>query len=185
MQCKSTEPGIEPGASPCAIPHDTTRPPRPFGIHGNHTVIAVPVIQFIIGDCKGNDILCGRKGGHSLLMPGLCRDCNIHPSEGDNTCINKPLLCQYITKLDIEGKTKDELNAYSFYPVNNCFSKLSFGGDKRGIYGGTPAEILHAIQLGLCEYIADAIDLMFTPSSMSNISCVIAGIYRDNRRQSE
>ena len=156
-----------------------------FGIHGNHTVIAVPVIQFIIGDCKGNDILCGRKGGHSLLMPGLCRDCNIHPSEGDNTCINKPLLCQYITKHDIEGKTKDELNAYSFYPVNNCFSKLSFGGDKRGIYGGTPAEILHAIQLGLCEYIADAIDLMFTPSSMSNISCVIAGIYRDNRRQSE
>ena len=26
-----------------------------------HDVIAIPVIQLIIGDCKGNDLLCGRK----------------------------------------------------------------------------------------------------------------------------
>ena len=39
-----------------------------FGIHGIHNVIAIPAIQFIIGDCKGNDILCGRKGGHSLQL---------------------------------------------------------------------------------------------------------------------
>ena len=118
-------------------------------------------------------------------MKGLCRDCNIHPSEGDNICINKLLLCQYITKNDIERKIKGKLNAYSFYPVNNCFLNLSFGGDKRGIYGGTPTEILHAIQLGLCEYISHAIDLMFSPTSVSNISCVIAGIYRHNRCQIE
>ena len=156
-----------------------------FGNDGKHEVIAIPVIQYIIGDCKGNDTLCGRKGGHSLQMNGLCRDCNIHPSEGDNTCINKPLLCKYITKGDIEGKTKEELDAFSFYPINNCFSNLSFGGDTRGIYGATPAEILHAVQLGLCEYVADAIELMFTQTSMDSISSVIAGIYRDNRRQSE
>ncbi len=85
-----------------------------FGNDGKHEVIAIPVIQYIIGDCKGNDTLCGRKGGHSLQMNGLCRDCNIHPSEGDNTCINEPLLCRYITKGDIEGKTKDELDAFHF-----------------------------------------------------------------------
>ncbi len=55
----------------------------------------------------------------------------------------------------------------------------------RGIYGATPAEILHAVQLGLCEYLADAIDLMFTKTSVDIISSVVAGIYRDSRRQSE
>ena len=156
-----------------------------FGLHGKHDVIAIPVIQYVIGDCKGNDTLCGRKGGHSLSMKGLCRDCNISPSDGDNTCVNEPLICKYITKTDIEGKNTEELNELSFIPIRNCFSNISFGGDNRGIYGSTPAEILHAVQLGLCEYIADAIDLMFTQSSMDRISSVIAGIYRVNRRQSE
>ena len=68
-----------------------------FGIHGKHDVIAIPVIQYVIGDCKGNDILCGMNGGHSLSMQGLCRDCNFHPSDGDNTCIKQPLICKYIT----------------------------------------------------------------------------------------
>ena len=39
-----------------------------FGSHSTHNVITIPLIQFIIGDCKGNDILCIRKGGHSLSM---------------------------------------------------------------------------------------------------------------------
>ena len=156
-----------------------------FGVDGKHEVIAIPVIQYVIGDCKGNDTLCGRKGGHSLQMKGLCRDCNIHPSEGDNTCIDRPLLCKYISKSDIEGKTKEELDEFSFYPINNCFSQLSFGGDPRGIYGATPAEILHAVELGLCEYLAEAVDLIFTQTSLDSISYVVAGIYRDNRRQSE
>ena len=67
-----------------------------FGKYGKHEVIAIPVIQFIIGDCKGNDTLCGRKGGHAINMKGLCRDCNISPQNGDDTCIDRPLLCKYI-----------------------------------------------------------------------------------------
>ena len=156
-----------------------------FGKHGKHNVIAIPVIQYIIGDCKGNDTLCGRKGGHSLNMKGLCRDCNIPPDDGDNICIDAPLICKYITKNDIEGKSKEELEKFSFIPIHNCFSQLSFGGDPRGIYGGTPAEILHAVLLGLCDYIAEAIELMFTQTSMDQISHVVAGIYKDSRRQSE
>ena len=77
-----------------------------FGIHGKHDVIIFPVIQYVIGDCKGNDTLCRRKGGHSLSIQGLCRDCDISPSDGDNTCINQPLICKYTTKKDIEGKNK-------------------------------------------------------------------------------
>ena len=55
---------------------------------------------------------------------------------------------------------------------------MSFGGNKRGIYCGTPAEILNAAQLGLCEYLADDIDLMFTQGSMDNISSVSLYIQR-------
>ena len=31
-------------------------------------------------------------------MNRLCRDCDIHPSDGDNMCIGKELKFKYITK---------------------------------------------------------------------------------------
>ena len=61
-----------------------------------------------------------------------------------------------------KGKCKEELDNISFIPIHNFFSELSFGGDTRGIYGGTPAEIFHAVLLGLYDYIAEAIELMST-----------------------
>jgi hypothetical protein len=39
-----------------------------FGNNKKHEVIAIPVIHFIIGDCKGNDLLCGRMGAHATAM---------------------------------------------------------------------------------------------------------------------
>ena len=71
------------------------KPILDFGTYGKHEVIAIPFIQFIIGDCKGNDTLCSRKGGHALNMKGLCRDCNISPENGDDTCIDRPLLFKH------------------------------------------------------------------------------------------
>ena len=156
-----------------------------FGEKRIHDVIAIPVIQFIIGDCKGNDLLCGRKGGHSLSMRGLCRDCDIKPADGDNTCISQELICSYHVMDTFVGKTEEELNEYSFLPISNCFHQLSFGGCNRNIYGATPAEVLHAVLLGLCDYIAEGMELTFTPGSMDLISHVVVGIYKDSRRQSE
>ena len=156
-----------------------------FGLGKKHDVIAIPVIQFIIGDCKGNDLLCGRKGGHSLLMNGLCRDCNITPGKGDDTCIGKNLLCQYITINDIVDKDVEQLNSISFLPIDNCFHHLSFGGCNRNIYGATPAEMLHAFLLGLCDYIAEGMDMIFTQGSLDLISSIVAGICDGARRQSE
>ena len=86
---------------------------------------------------------------------------------------------------DVLNKNKEELEEYSFLPVDNCFSHISFGGCNRNIYGATPAEILHAVLLGLCEYISEAIDLIFTQTCMEMISQVVVGIYRDSKRQSE
>ena len=156
-----------------------------FDNNKTYDVIAIPVVQFIIGDCKGNDLLCGRKGGHGLTMKGLCRDCNVSPDDGDNTCIDKPLICSFLRKDNIEGKEKEELNEWSFLPINNCFHNISFGGCERNIYGATPAEILHAVLLGLCEYIAEGMEMIFTLSALDSISLFIVGIYEDSKRQSE
>ena len=148
-------------------------------------VIAIPVIQFIIGDCKGNDLICGRKGGHSLQMKGLCRDCNIKPQDGDDPCLDKELLCSFLKKTDIEGKSKAEVEAHSYLYIRNAFSKMSIGGCERGIFGATPAEILHAIQLGMCEYVAESLDVLFTNASLDIISYTVVGIYHNSHRQSE
>ena len=85
-----------------------------FGESMKHDVVAIPVIQFIIGNCKENDLLCGQKGGHYLLMNGLCRDCNIQPMFADDTCIGEKLRCQFITINDIKGKDEDEIDKELF-----------------------------------------------------------------------
>ena len=56
-----------------------------FGCDRSHDVIEIPVIQFIIGDYKDHDLLCGRKGEHFINMKSLCRDCDVKPSDGDDT----------------------------------------------------------------------------------------------------
>ena len=42
-----------------------------FGNNHKCQVIAMPIIQFIIDDCKCSNLLCITKGGHSLNMNGL------------------------------------------------------------------------------------------------------------------
>lgn len=84
-------------------------------------VCDVPIVSFMIGDCKGNDLLCLQKGGHHLKMKGLCCDCNITPDDGDNTCIGGPLICQFLQKSDITGKIARELAEISFLYGTNCW----------------------------------------------------------------
>ena len=38
---------------------------------------------------------------------------------------------------------------------------------------------------GLCEYIAEGMDLLFTKSAIDLVSSVVIDIYNDSRRQSE
>ena len=109
-----------------------------FGENMRYGVIAIPVIYFIIGDCKGNDLQCGHNGGDSLLMNGQCRYCNIILSDGDNTCIGRELICSFRKTVNIIGKSKDELYQFSFLPITNDFINISFGGCDRGIYDATP-----------------------------------------------
>ena len=105
-----------------------------FGSGRTHDVIAIPVIQVIIGDCKVNDVLCGRKGGNSINMKSVCRDYDMQPSDGNDTCIGEYLNCTFHNLGNAFGKTKEELDKYSFLPINNYFHNISFGGCERNIY---------------------------------------------------
>ena len=78
-------------------------------------IIAIPVIQFIIGDCKGNNLLCGRQDEYSINMKGLCRDYMVKPSDGDDTWIGEYLLFTFYNLCNVVVKTKEQLDEYSFY----------------------------------------------------------------------
>ena len=69
-----------------------------FGNDMKHDVIAIPIIQFFIGDRARSNLSCGWYGGHSLQMNGLCRDCDIHPLDGDTTRIGHDLTCSFHQK---------------------------------------------------------------------------------------
>ena len=111
-------------------------------------------IQTIIGDCKGNDLLCGRFGSHGINVKMLCRDCDVLTSEGDN-CDH---ICSFLTRDDIENRTKDELRDLSFHCIKNAFSDVYFGARNIGITEVTPPEPLHGFRLGICKYLFEGFE---------------------------
>ena len=42
--------------------------------------------------------------------------------DGDNTFIERDLICSFYQQANILGKTKDELECYSFLPIANDFN---------------------------------------------------------------
>ena len=149
-------------------------------------VYLVPFIQFVIGDCKGNDALCGRKASHSLQMNCLSRDCNVLSENATDTCCDIiGLDCHFFTSKDFVNKSKDDLKKISFHPLNNCFLALPFGGCSRNIWGSTPIELLHGVELGLCNYIHESYEIIFTETERQIISNTATNIFTNNYRQSE
>ena len=143
-------------------------------------IILVPVIQYVIGDCRGNDVHCaGRKGTHSLNTPNLCRDCNIPSQQGDNP----NFWCRPIKMSDIRGKSKEELGDCSHYEIDNAWWYLNFGGCSHNINGNSPHEILHNFYLGFCDWVGR--DLSFTSAANEIISEHFTRIYPFAKCQSD
>ena len=79
----------------------------------------------------------------------MCRDCDIHPLDSDNTCIGHDLVYVIHQQANTVDMIKDEFEEYSFLPTTNAFNQQSFGGCDRGIHDATPAELLHAMLLSM------------------------------------
>ena len=55
--------------------------------------------------------------GHMLQIKGICRECDIFPNEGDVLCIGEQLKCQFHIKDTIVGKSQEELDHFSLFPI--------------------------------------------------------------------
>ena len=146
--------------------------------HRVHFKIAV---QVIIGDCKGNDELCGRYGNHSKLTSGFCRDCKVNYDKSDNPYH----ICQWITPRDFVQKTEEDLNQMGFHMIENALSFLNFGAGNRGVYGATPSEPLHSYKLGICKYIFDGLVSDHLPkSTLKKMDKMLTSLGNGSQRQS-
>lgn len=145
-------------------------------------VIARPQLQFVIGDCKGNNLLTGRYGSHGIKVNHLCRDCDVPTIDAD-----EPFrCCIFRTTLGMQRMDLEDLRNNSFHNINkNAFWDLPFGGNPGGIYTSTPIEVLHGISLGICVYISDHMVNKFTDSFHEKMLPWAKLISSLGRRQSE
>ncbi len=129
-------------------------------------------VQFIIGDTKGHDHLCGRMGSHTRGMKQVVRDCD----------------CPYILASDVDRKCNfrrmnnvkqlfpDGMKEISFHAIENAFWNVDMGDQIHGIYGATPAEPLHVFGLGLCDYITKGFLHSLSTVAINKIESTIVDI---------
>ena len=138
-------------------------------------------VQFIIGDTKGHDILCGRMGSHHLSMNQLVRDCCVTPNNSDN--INH--ICKYRKLTEVKTySTSQQFKDISFYKVDNPFYEIDMGDNIHGIFGATLAEPLHVFQMQLLELESEEFSNLLSTKSLKCIQYTIIDIVALVERQS-
>jgi hypothetical protein len=148
-------------------------------VNGQSTSITKKLVfrlAFIIGDTKGHDMLCCRMGSHNWT-PGLCRDCDMLTEFADDPSVP----CTFLKQKDLSQKTVDELRDMSFYRVNNYpFDKLPFGASPYGVNGATAIDIIHAILIGLMEYLYQTFTDQLTAKQFFELSkyCSFIATYK-------
>ena len=137
-----------------------------IGSYHHKNIILHPEIAFIICDCKGRDVFVGRHKGHSILMPGLCGDCNCKSKEASNINVS----CSMRTLEPHQKKTKNDLKKESFHQIQNAFFPLNMGQSPYHIFGSCPPEILHLFELGLSEFLFEIFDDLLPPSLLEEVN---------------
>ena len=111
--------------------------------------------MFIMGDTKGQDKLCGKFG--SSNTDRLCRICNI-PKDKIDSYEKAYARTQWTTiQNHIRRGNHNVLKTMSIHPIKNAWHDIFFSDSLYGIHGAVPAEVLHAIQLGLHQYLLEAL----------------------------
>lgn len=128
-------------------------------------------VAFIIGDCKGSDLLAGKYGGHNSQR--ISRNCDCHFDDADNP--NQ--ICEFNKKEEIqelvEHGSDAELKAISQHRVNNAFSPVSFGSDTVGVHGCSTIDLMHALQHGIMMMV---LSIIFEPLGSTNCSVIDDGV---------
>lgn len=112
-------------------------------------------IPFVKCDNSEANKLCGKYNvGHGIKM--ICRSCKVPLDETDDHLHE----CRYKTEDEIKKMVErgdlQWLQAHSQQYLLNAFHDLPFNkGNKRGIHGACPIDMLHTVQLGVFSYIRD------------------------------
>ncbi len=138
---------------------------------------------YCIGDAKNGDMLCGRYGTHNKGVKRLVRSCDISFDQSDSV----EHICKRIKQAEMQylfsSGNSAALHEKSQHYVDNAFFKVDFGGDPYGIFSGTPVEMLHALQLGLMEYVMEVFFDCFPARVLAEIDNYVTNV-RGNIRQS-
>jgi hypothetical protein len=109
-------------------------------------------IQFIIGDCKGHDKICGHYSSHSNT-PGLVRDCDVPTARGDDPYHK----CHFYMLEEMQRYTEEELNARSFHKeiLHPFHISLDYGASEQGVFGACLPEKTHCVDMGTTKEVGD------------------------------
>ena len=141
--------------------------------------LKIPVM-FIIGDCKGHDVLCGREASHQAHH--LCRDCNCTKESGDDPFVQ----CTFHKQSTIQNMSEKECKDISFRKLTcNAFYDMCFGANPYGINIATPPEALHAILLGLCIRLVESLISELPKRAQEELDNLVARIAMQFHRQSD
>ena len=113
-------------------------------------------VPFVKCDGDEGDKLCLHYRSRGKNIKQLCRYCQCPNEETDDPEANHP----YKTEPQMQGLYDNEklqkLKNLSQVNAKNAFHSLRFGlHNKRGIHGGCPWELLHAVLLGIHKYARD------------------------------
>lgn len=112
-------------------------------------------LSFIIGDTEGHDKLAGRKIDRVTMSNKQCRYCDVDHHDCSNPFVKTKLTMRAdIRRLRLENtpqslKTLEQ--ELSYRQIDDAFDEVVFSDQARGIHGAEPAEVLHAVSLGIEE----------------------------------
>ena len=112
----------------------------------------VPIL-FIIDDTDGHDKLVGKFATRTNKVKRVCRYCNCPFDSTDDPFYDFILNKGRDILQTIKKNRREYLRDMSFHCVSNAWSDLLFCDNEHGIYGATPAELMHCLQKGLFEYL--------------------------------
>lgn len=145
-----------------------------------HHVNLIIYVQFVIGDTKGHDHICGRMACYNLKMNQSVRDCCVTPIELDDT----DHICKFRTINEVVSyKTDEDFNNISFHNCENALYDLDMGDIDHGIFGATCSEPLHVFEMQLLELISEAFVDTLSASSLKVLQGTILNIVAIVERQ--
>jgi hypothetical protein len=113
-------------------------------------------VPFVKCDGDEGDKLCLSYRSRGAHVQQLCRYCQCPTNETDNPLAKYPYKTEPMMKALLEDGNVKRLKELSQIAADNAFHGLRFGlHNKRGIHGGCPWELLHAVLLGIFKYVRD------------------------------